>query len=243
MNTTERLVIYSGLAASLLLGLVGRMPSSGSVAVARPAATADAARIASLDVLAVVERMISNDVYKPQREAYEADQAKKLQPMADELQKIKDEAKDLKEESERFKALNTSFVEKNNAFNKLRSEAGAAVELYNTNQVGEAYRLVIEAATRIADSAGYTHIIASKGGPTTIASRNIPGAVQEILARPLIKGVAADDLTDRLIKELKLENVVLPTNPTPAAGAAQPLSTAPAKVETAPAKVETAPKK
>ena len=104
------------------------------------------------------------------------------------------------------------------------------MENYNTKQVGEAYTLVLDAAVKMSDSLGYTHVIASKNGAAAISSRNIPGAVQEMLARPLVKGVAADDLTERLIKDLKLENVVLPS---PNAAAAQPVKAEPAKVDPA----------
>lgn len=229
MNTTERFVVYSGLAVAILVGVSGHVPGSSGMAVARPGIAADGPKVASIDVLAVVERMVSSETYKSQRDAYETEQAKKLQPLADEMKKIQEDAKDLKEESEKFKTLSKDFGEKNNQFQQLRSEAANQVEIYNTNQVGEAYRLVLEAATKLSDSLGYTHVFASKNGSATITSRNIPGAVQEMLARPLIKGVAADDLTERLIKELKLENVVVPSATAPAA--AQPINAAPAKVD------------
>ncbi|MEI7656635.1 MAG: OmpH family outer membrane protein [Phycisphaerae bacterium] len=221
MKTNERVLVYGGLAAALLLGLAGRLPDGrGSQAIAAGwGLKADAPRIATVDVLSLVERMISTDQYKSQREAFETEEAKKLQPLAEELKKMQEEAKDLKEESERFKALNKTFLEKNSAFQQRRSEATAQLETFNTRQVGEAYRLILDAATQLADGLGYTHVIASKSGAIALSSKNIPGAVQEMLARPVVKGVAADDLTERLMKSLKLENV---TPPAPAAESAKP---------------------
>ena len=212
MKTNERVLVYGGLAVAILLGLAGRWPDGGSP-VAHAAGSglvADAPRIATVDVLSLVERMISTDQYKSQRETFELEEAKKLQPLAEELKKMQEEAKDLKEESERFKTLNKSFLEKNASFQQLRTDATAQLETFNTRQVGEAYRLILEAATQMADSLGYTHVIASKSGSVSLASKNIPGAVQEMLARPVVKGVAADDLTERLVKALKLENVTPP---------------------------------
>lgn len=213
MKTNERVLVYGGLAVAILLGLAGRLPDAGvSRAIAAGSArSADAPRIATVDVLSLVERMIATDQYKSQRDAFEMEEAKKLQPLAEELKKMQDEAKDLKEESDRFKALNKTFLEKNATFQQLRGDATAQLEAFNTRQVGEAYRLILDAATQMADSQGYTHVIASKAGPISLASKNIPGAVQEMLARPVVKGVAADDLTERLMKSLKLENVTLPS--------------------------------
>lgn len=225
MNTNERVLVFGGLAVAMLLGLAGRMPGGGeSRAMASGAGlTADAPRIATVDVLSLVERMISTEQYKTQRDSFEMEEAKKLQPIAEELKKMQDEAKDLKEESERFKALNKAFLEKNASFQQLRTDATAQLETFNTRQVGEAYRLILDAATQMADSLGYTHVIASKSGSVALASKNIPGAVQEMLARPVVKGVAADDLTERLMKSLKLENVT----PPPAAIEPEKLQTPP----------------
>lgn len=209
MKNTERTIIYAGLALSLTMGLAAFSTGSSAIAESAPSKQADAPRIASIDVLSVVERMVSSDKYKTPRMTNETEQADKLKPLADELNKIQTEAKDLKEDSQRFKDMSTQFVQKNQDFQRLRQEAANQVENYNTLQVAEAYRLVLDAANQLATTSGYTHVIASKSGPATIASTNIPGAVQEMLARPLIKGVAADDLTERLIKQLGLENVVV----------------------------------
>lgn len=217
MKTNERVLIYGGLAVAILLGVAGRAPDAGmSRAVAAGSGlAADAPRIATVDVLSLVERMILTDQYKSQRDGFEAEEAKKLQPLAEELKKMQEEAKDLKEESDRFKALNKTFLEKNASFQQLRGDATSQLEAFNTRQVGEAYRLILDAATQMADGLGYTHVIASKTGAVALASKNIPGAVQEMLARPVVKGVAADDLTERLMKSLKLDAVTLPA-PAPA---------------------------
>jgi hypothetical protein len=66
MKTNERVLVYGGLAVAILLGLAGRLPDGGSP-VAHAAGSglvADAPRIATVDVLSLVERMISTDQYK-----------------------------------------------------------------------------------------------------------------------------------------------------------------------------------
>jgi len=206
------------LALCLFLGLAHETRSS--VANASPGLIADGARLGTVDVLAVVERLISSDKYKTDREANQNAAADKLKPLTEELTKMQEEAKELKEGSETLKALSRSFTEKSNTFQQVRGEITEGVESFNTSQVSEAYRLVTQAAISMADARGYTHLFASKSGSLTITSKNIPGAVQEILARPMLKSVGADDLTETLIKDMKLENVVVPSGAVPAAGAA-----------------------
>jgi hypothetical protein len=65
-------------------------------------------------------------------------------------------------------------------------------------------------------------VIVTRGDQVKIASQSVAGAVQEILARPVIRGVPADDLTEAIIAQMNLQNVVLPAdaNMTPVAPAA-----------------------
>jgi Skp family chaperone for outer membrane proteins len=220
MNRTERAVVYSGLSLCLLLGMANSTFSPPAVATASRAHAADGIKIATIDALSVVERVIASDLYRTPREDNQKAELDKLKPLNDELTKLSEELKTMGEEAASFRPLLKVLEEKNNVFVARRNEAAAKVEAFNTQQVAEAYTRVVDAASAMATSKGYSHLFASKGGSATIASANIPGAVQEMLARPLLKGVAADDLTDALVKEMKLENVVVPANaapvPTPA---------------------------
>lgn len=202
MTKTERLTITAGigLALALALGLRG----TGEPAHAAPTA-AETTRIATVDMLLLVERMISGEKYTADRDNFTAEQNKKLQPLADELQKLRDDSKDLKEESERFKNLAREFNEKNQRLMEMGQVANREVEQFKTAQVTEAFRLVGEAAERMAGELGYSHVFSTRSGAFTIKSDNVNGAVQEILARGLVKSPTADDLTERLIAAMKLE--------------------------------------
>lgn len=214
MTKIERASITLGIGIALALALGWRGP--GEVAAATPApVSADNARFATVDILLLVERMISNEKYTADRDNFTNEQNKKLKPLADELQKLRDDSKDLKEESERFKALAREFGEKNQKFMELGQQANREVEQFKTAQVNEAFRIIGEATDKLAGELGYTHVFSTRSGPFAIKSENVSGAVQEILARPLIKTPAADDLTDRLIKDMKLEAPPAPPAATP----------------------------
>ncbi len=93
------------------------------------------------------------------------------------------------------------------AYQQARAEALAKIDSFNTDQVREAYRLTLAAVDEMAAKQGYSHVIASRTGAAAIRSDNVAGALQEILARPMAKSDPADDLTDALIKQFKLEGV------------------------------------
>ncbi|MBS0197176.1 MAG: OmpH family outer membrane protein [Planctomycetes bacterium] len=225
MTKLERASIFTGIAVAISLSLGWR--GIGEVASAAPAMR-DTARIATIDVLTVVERLVSSEKYAKDRDANTTEQNSKLQPIAEALQKIRDDAKDLKEESEKFKQLQADYGRKNQEFQQAQQSAAQQVDQFNTAQITEAYRLVCEAAEKMATESGYSHLFSSKSGPFTIKSSNVAGAVQEILARPIIKGIAADDLTERLLKDMKLDAPPAPAVAKPIDPAAPTAPTTPA---------------
>lgn len=228
MKSAERVFVYGSLAACLFLGLAheGRSSVAAAAASGRVGLT-DQARVGTIDVLAVVEKLIASEAYRGGRQKNEATAIEALKPLNDELDRMRKEASGLPDGSESLKALNARFMEKSRAFQEVTAKANEGVEMFNTAQVSEAYNLVSNAAVAMADARGYTHLFASKVGTFTLTSKNIPGAVQEMLARPLLKGVAADDLTEALVKEMKLELVQVPTVATPTTPGTAPTPVAP----------------
>lgn len=207
-----------------ILALVAGVGIAGSVAAwsqaqdSRPPQP-PAARIATADVLGLVERMLASDRYRPAQEAYLKQENDKLRPLADELASIEERGSKLAQGSPELEQLGREFDQKQEAFQKARQEGLARIEEYNANQVREAYRLTLEAVDEVSGRMGYSHVVSSRTGDASIKSQNVAGALQEILARPMARSPRADDLTERLIRQLRLENVRLED---PAALPAQP---------------------
>lgn len=212
MRKFERVCVYGGIGLALAAGLGWRGLGEPASASNAPGVVApmDAIRLATVDILSLVQRLVTTEPYTQERDAMQAEQNKRLQPLAEALEKMQAEAQDLRPESERFKALDRQFGETNREFARIEAEARTLIERQNTQQVAGAYARVLEEAEKLATGLGYTHVIATRSGAPTILSDNIPGAVQEILARPVVKSNAADDLTDRLAKVLGIENVPMP---------------------------------
>lgn len=228
MKKIERLFIYSGVGVAIALGLGWRgLGTSASATLAN--AQADTVRIATADVLTLVEKMASSDRYLPARQ----EKVKSLRAPIELLEKELDELRakitaipDFQNNAE-AQPLIQQFQTKTQNMQALSQTAQNEAENFNTNQLQEAYRLVIETTTQIANSKGYTHVFSTKLPDNKLTSNNVTGLLQEMLARPVVKAPAADDITQDVIRELKLEDVktgadaALPATPAPAAGATE----------------------
>ena len=200
----ERTCIYLGITTAIALALGWRGPGEPAVAQnAAGVASAQPFRLATADAVGLVERLITSPRYEQARNAYAEEQNQRLEPLLTQLQPMRNEASTLLPESPDLARIQQDFQ----GLQQQAQSVQVDIDSYNTRQVAEAYRLVIEALDRAATDRGYTHAMATRTGDVSIKSDNIPGAVQEMLARPLAKTSAADDLTDTLAKEFGLEAV------------------------------------
>jgi hypothetical protein len=211
----QRVLIAAALGAGVAGGLLFGVGVQEGAKDAPPAATrtAPVMRIATADVLGVVERMIMSDRYRPAQVAFTEEQNNKLKPLADELVALENRGATMPPNSPDLENLSKQFDQKRDDFQRARQEALAKIDAFNTDQVREAYKLTLQAVDDLAKQKGYTHVLASRTGPATIRSDNVAGALQEILARPVAKADPADDLTDELVKQFKLENVKIDEAP------------------------------
>ena len=227
MKTAERIVLYTGLALSL--SLAAGYQWMASPAVASSARVADT-RIATIDILGITEKMILSEKYLSARNTNTASQNKMLEDLSKGLQDVIARAGATPENTPERRALEQEFNSKQEEVRRAQAQAQAQIEQFNTLQVAECYQAVITAANRLGAELGYTHVISTRTGEPTIRSNNVAGAVQEILARPVVLGPLGDDLTERLTRQLGLENVV--AQPVPAAatpGTAPATPTTPAQ--------------
>ncbi|MFN9992199.1 MAG: OmpH family outer membrane protein [Phycisphaerales bacterium] len=215
--TARKSIIVLAIAASVCFGAFV-IPRTDRAAFADVDELADSEfKIATVDVLAIVARMLESDAYKQSNLANAEKYDAELRRMLEELEGIRNRALAEPDATEARKALEAEFLDKNTKFEQARATAQQAVEQFNTDQVAEAYRLVCDAANSLAQTLGYTHVIVSRGPGEKINSNTVAGAVQEILARPVIRSVKSDDLTEQLVKSFKLESIPLPGAEPPAA--------------------------
>lgn len=211
MNKVERLFVYGGITLAVALGLGWR--GVGEAAHAQGGSSAPApVKIGVLDTLMIVERLVDSDRYKPARESFQKDAAEKLSKSQAEFGELESKFRSLPEDSPEKPGI----IEKAQALRAQDETTRNSVEKFNTDQIAEAYRVVIETAGKIADARGYTHIMGSRTDTQLVRSPNVQGAVQEMLARPMLKMPAGDDLTADVMRDLKIEAKAPDAAPAPA---------------------------
>jgi Skp family chaperone for outer membrane proteins len=204
---SDRLIAVSGAVIAVTLAL-GLRDSSSAVAqnasAPQAAPQAGAVRVATVDVLLLAERLVASERYRAGRETNAASLSKPLQAMLDELKGLEARYSSLAADSPERATVQEAYQQQSQAFQKSQQDAQVNDERFKATQVGEAYRLVVTAADQLGQELGYAIVLASRTGVPDVRSDNVPGAVQEMLARPVLRAPAADDLTERVAAKLGL---------------------------------------
>ncbi len=205
MRTSERLAVYAALAAALLLSLSSF--TGGSAARATPArGTAPGeVRLATIDVLKIMELLLGGDRYRPAIDAKQSEIRAKIESMSNEGKAVEAALKALPPDSADRQTLLNDLQSRQADLQTYYQAASAELQSLTMQQISEAYRLTIEAASSVAKGKGFTHVLATRSGALEFRTNSPDGAFQEMLLRPLVVGVEGDDITADVMTHLKLE--------------------------------------
>lgn len=208
---SRNLIVAAGLAAAVLAGVAIREASG----TARQSASASSTqRFATADMLMLIDLMLQSERYFPARDARAKELNAQLEPLGKEVTDL--EAKLIMATDTNTNEYQTNaqlWQQKKQQLSNLQQQLSAEYEALNTMQAIEAYRLLVESADAIAAREGYTHVLTART-PVVIEQRfagNQPALIQQLLARPIVRFPAADDITELIKKDLKLEGVKLPS--------------------------------
>jgi Skp family chaperone for outer membrane proteins len=215
MTTPSTALSRSIIAASLFVALGAAAMSTRALSPAPQAPASAPVRIATVDTLAVVERLVLSEKFAPARDALAADKNKAMEPLAKALDDFEARAKLLQPGAPELKPLQEQYQQTQRQLDQMAEAARREVEALNVKQISDAFKTVNESAGAMADKLGYTHVLSSRGGEPALRSSTVNLAVQEMIARGVVKAPAEDDLTQRLFDELGIANVVVPST-TPA---------------------------
>jgi Skp family chaperone for outer membrane proteins len=206
MRKTERVVVYSLLAAALAMAAGARLTSVAEAG--RSSMAPEAARIATIDALALVDLMLQSERYAPARETKVKELNDQMIPIGREVTDLESKLIMGKKDDPNRDSLVSTWQNKKQQMQQLQQALSADLDKFNSKQAAEAYDLVLSTTDALAKSSGYTHVVMTRKERNFLAE-NQAGTVQQLLSRPLVVWPAADDLTDLAIKELKLEGVSL----------------------------------
>jgi Skp family chaperone for outer membrane proteins len=167
-------------------------------------------RIATVDMLAVVERVVLSEPFATQRDALTKERTDAVDAMRNAMSDLEGRAKLLPAESPELKALQQDYAKAQQAAREATDNALSEIEALNLRQLSDAYVRVNEACKTLASELGYSHVLATRVGDLEFRSANVNGAVQEMIARGVVVSPGTDDLTQRLIERLGVAAVVVP---------------------------------
>lgn len=201
MRPTERIAVFGGIIAAIVIALVTR--DGGSPALAAPGA--DAFKLGTVDVYLVVEKLMATEPLKKKREETATLWQTKAATIEKELQQLEDNFKVLPQSSPQIPEIQKQAQEKQAELQKLAQERQQDLEKMNSGQLIEAYKRVRDAGNAVGERLGYTHVLSQRTFDKPIETLTVASTIQELLARPLVRGIPADDITKAVMTELKLE--------------------------------------
>ncbi len=177
-------------------------------------------RIATIDLLGLVEDMLQTDAYKPDRDEFRGDWEERIQDMQNSLAQIEGELRLASPTDPNTRQLQQRYQQTGYQYQQMQRQAGMAFDRFSADQAASAYALLHEKASALAAELGYTHLIASRRSGEIADRGSLATVTQEILARGVILSPDADDLTETLRERLSI-----PVRPGPEA--AQPATDMP----------------
>lgn len=199
----ERLALFGGVAAAVVLALSAHVPGSAT-AQSSGAPAASSLRLATADVLGLTDRLMATDKYTSAHQTQVQTLNRALEPLQAELQALATRYQSLATDSPERGEIERVFNAKNQQLQNETQAALRQMEIFRSTQAADAYRLVVEQSDRIARESGYSHLIATRAQNVVIRSDTMAGAIQEMLARPIVRGAESDDLTERIAAALQL---------------------------------------
>ncbi|USN99613.1 MAG: hypothetical protein H6810_02820 [Phycisphaeraceae bacterium] len=173
---------------------------------------APAHRVATIDMLSLLEDMLQTDTFKPDRDQFRDGWAQRIQGLEDQLSQIENELRLATPTDPNVQQLQQKYQQTGYQYQQTQQQASMEFNRYSADQAATAYSTLYQEAAAMAKELGYSHLVASRRDGEIADRGNLATVTQEILARTMIVAPEADDLTDRL-----REKLAIPHRPAPEA--------------------------
>jgi Skp family chaperone for outer membrane proteins len=202
---------FSAISIAVVAAIAATLLMTPSVFGTRAAQPSSDHRVATVDLLTLLEDMLQTEDYKPARDAFREEWEGRVTELQNQLQQIQQEIQMGGQGNPNLMQLQRRYQETGYQFQQLSQQAAYEFDQFNADQAAEAYKILNENAASLAEGMGYTHLIASREEAEITERGNLATVTQEILARPIVIAPQGDDLTDRLREKLSI-----PVPPEPA---------------------------
>jgi Skp family chaperone for outer membrane proteins len=203
MRPIERIAVFAGITLAIIIALSGR--DGQNAAIARTPSYAAGIKVGTVDVYAIAEKMMAAPDLKKLREDTSNSYEAKANAINKALKELDDQLKVMPQNDPKVQDLLKDANAKQAEIQKLVQDRQVELERVNSQQLIDAYVKLRVAVETVATKMEYTHILANREYSRQITTVNLSQTLQELLARPIVKGIQADDITKAVMAELKLE--------------------------------------
>lgn len=203
MRPIERIAVFAGIALAVVIALSGRDGQNAAIAGTRTSAAG--MKIGTVDVYAVAEKMMSAPDLKKLREDTSNSYQVKADAINKDLKDIDSQLSVMPQNDPKVQDLLKVANTKQQEIQKLVQDRQVELERINSQQLIDAYTKIRTATAAVATKMEYSHVMANREYDRQITTTTLSQTLQELLARPIVVGVPADDITKAVMAELKLE--------------------------------------
>lgn len=188
----------AGAASAAIFSGAASVPASAASGVADPQP-----KIATVDMLHLLERMLDTEPYESAREAATQVWNDQIQPLADESQSIVATLQQNPEDAG-AQSLYEQYQALQQRINRLSQDAREAIDRTSAEQLADAYRKIHAAVQAVAEEQGIEQVFSSRMHVDALNAQNTNVIVQEVLLRPVLRNQGGEDLTETLRERLGL---------------------------------------
>lgn len=212
MTRSSKTTMLFALLAAAAIALLAT-PNVFGTRAAQPAGDS---RIATVDLLTLLEDMLQTEDFKPARDAFRTEWETRIGQLQTQLQQIETELQMGGQNNPNIMQLQQRYQQLGYQYQQVNREAAMAFDQFNAEQAAEAYATLNENASALAQGLGYTHLIVTRESADVTKNGNLATVTQEILARTVVLAPESDDLTARLRDRLSIPVAPKPQWDTPA---------------------------
>ncbi len=201
MSSITRSLTGGAIVAAALLA-VGLRPATGTLSPT-PAGGAEV-RIATVDTLSLLERLMETEAYRLEREQHTTSWNDQLKAMSENIQALEARLIAMTPQDPAAQEVYGQYQSQQQAIQELQQRAYADVDEFSARQLADGYRKLHEACNRVATERGYTHVVSTRLAIDELREVGTNILLQEVMIRPLLRAPAGDDLTDAIADALQL---------------------------------------
>ena len=224
MHRNTMLVLAAGLTGAISTAVAGHFfltPAVASPSMSPSASVLTETRIATVDVLHLLERTLK-------MESYATELASETQIWNEQIRAIENERdgflaalQQLDPSQAESPAAQSLYAQYQNALqrvNQVKQQGSIAVDKFAASQLSRAYKDIHASVQRVAAAQGYDRVFSSRMSVDTLDADNTNVVVQEVLLRPVLFSAASDDLTPMIVADLGIPDEVEPDASAPFPG-------------------------